>query len=234
MTAAVRSSETMSPAMAYADAYHQWVFSSFAADVGKGTVLEVGSGHGRYARLLAPRVEKLIVSDIDASAIDQLRGELAPLPNVEFVVMPGVDPDRLGRQVDTVLMVNVLEHIEDDIAVLAACKRALASDGRVIVFVPAFPALYSRMDKEAGHFRRYRRVELRKAMEGAGFHVQQLRYFNAIGFAGWLVNKWLGSSLAGGATNAQINVFDRLVPIFRQIDRWAPFVGQSLVAVGGS
>lgn len=231
---AVRSSETMSPAMAYADAYHQWVFSSFAADIGKGTVLEVGSGHGRYARLLAPRVKRLIVSDIDPSAVDRLRTELGSLPNVEFLAMAGVDPNRLGGPVNTILMVNVLEHIEDDVTVLHSCKRALTPNGRLILFVPALPSLYSRMDEEAGHFRRYRREELRKTMAGAGFHVRRLQFFNSVGSAGWLVNKWLGSSLAGGATNAQITIFDRLVPLFRRIDKWIPFIGQSLVAVGGS
>jgi len=220
--------------MADADAYHRWVFSSFASHISTGTVLEVGSGHGRYARLLAPRVRRLIVSDVDPAAVARLRTELATLPNVEFVVMDGVDGADLQGRIDTILMVNVLEHIADDVSILAACRRTIAPGGRLVLFVPALPFLYSRMDEEAGHFRRYRRDELRHKLEGARFHVQHLRFFNAVGTAGWLVNKWLGSSLAGGATNAQIAIFDRLVPLFSRIDRLAPFVGQSLVAVAGS
>ena len=227
-----RSSSTMSPAMATADGYHRWVFSSFARYVSAGTVLEVGSGHGRYARLLAPRVGRVIVSDIDPDAVDALRRELGSLSNVEYRVMDGVDNGVLGTQVNVVLLVNVLEHIADDAAVLRACHQAIRPGGHVVIFVPAFPMLYATMDAEAGHHRRYRRRELEEKLVAAGFAIEELRFFNAVGFAGWLANKWMRSTLAGTGTNAQISLFDKLVPVIRLVDRAIPFLGQSLVAVG--
>jgi SAM-dependent methyltransferase len=226
------SSATMSPAMAHADGYHRWVFSSFARHVSAGTVLEVGSGHGRYARLLAGRAARVIVSDIDPRAVESLRSELGGLPNIEYRVMDGVDRKIVGTEVDAILLVNVLEHIADDAAVLRACHETLRPGGCVAIFVPAFPALYATMDAEAGHHRRYRRRELREKLTAAGFAIEELRFFNAVGFAGWLANKWLGSKLAGTGTNVQISLFDKLVPVIRLVDPAIPFLGQSLVAVG--
>ena len=218
--------------MAQADGYHRWVFSSFARYVPHGTVLEVGSGHGRYARLLAARAARVIVSDIDPRAVDNLRAELGHLTNVEYRVMDGVDCAAVATQVDMVLLVNVLEHIVDDAAVLTACLETIAPGGCVAVFVPAFPMLYATMDKEAGHHRRYRRSELKRKLLTAGFAIEELRFFNAVGFAGWLVNKWIGSTLSGPSTNAQISLFDKLVPLIRLADVAIPFLGQSLVAIG--
>jgi SAM-dependent methyltransferase len=218
--------------MAGAERYHQWVFSNFAHYVPNGTVLEVGSGHGRYARLLAPRAARVIVSDIDARAIESLSRELSGLSNVEFRVMDGVDRAALGTSVDAILLVNVLEHIADDAAVLRASYEAIRPGGHIMIFVPAFPMLYATMDAEAGHHRRYRLRELEQKLCAARFQLEELRYFNAVGFAGWLVNKWLGSTLAGEGTNAQISIFDKLVPVIRRVDRVIPFLGQSLVAVG--
>jgi SAM-dependent methyltransferase len=218
--------------MATAERYHRWVFSTFAPYVSARTVLEIGSGHGRYARLVAPRAARVIVSDIDPDAIDSLRRELADVENVDYRVMDGVDPEVLGTRVDSILLVNVLEHISDDEAVLRACYASLQPGGHIALFVPAFPMLYAVMDAQAGHHRRYRRREIAEKLVAAGFEVEELRYFNAVGFGGWLVNKWLGSTLAGAGTNAQISVFDRLVPVIRRVDSAIPFLGQSLVAIG--
>jgi len=222
----------MSQAMPYAHNYHRWVFDAFARHLGPGRTVEVGSGHGAYARLLAPRVSQLVVSDIDPAAIERLRAELAGIGNVGFAVMDGLDPAVLGEPVDNVVLLNLLEHIEGDAALLAACHASLRPGGTLVVFSPAFPALYARMDREAGHFRRYRRGELERLVEGAGFAVASSRLFNAVGFFGWYVNKLLDSGIHSAGTNAQISLYDRLVPWLKHVDALLPFVGQSLVVVG--
>jgi SAM-dependent methyltransferase len=231
-SAEVRSNETMSPAIRDAAAYHEWVFQSFAQQLVPGTVLEIGSGHGLYARKLAQRAAKVIVSDIDPRAIAEIRPSLADLSNVDYRVMSGIDASELGeRSLENIVMVNVLEHIEDDAGVLRSAARVLKPGGRLAVFVPAYPLLYSRMDAQAGHFRRYRRAPLVDAMTRAGLTVLSARYFNAVGFFGWLANRWAASGLQDASTNGQIRIFDRLVPVFRRVDRLVPFIGQSLVAI---
>jgi SAM-dependent methyltransferase len=229
---AVESHGTMSQAMPHAHNYHEWVFRSFAAHLRPGTALEIGSGHGAYSRKLAAVQREVIVSDIDPAAIDRIRGELGGLPNVRYLVMDGLDPAALGAPVDNVVLLNLLEHVERDAELLGACRANLAPRGVLVVFSPAFPALYSRMDREAGHFRRYTRAGLAALVELAGFEVVAARHFNALGFFGWYANKLAGSGIHAAGTNAQITLFDRLVPLVRRLDPLLPFVGQSLVVVG--
>ncbi|GMV40132.1 MAG: hypothetical protein AMXMBFR64_18480 [Myxococcales bacterium] len=228
----VVSDETMTAAIKSAHNYHAWVFGSFARYLVGGTVLEVGSGHGRYARHIAPLVDKLLISDIDPAAVDAIRRDLTDLGDrVECLVMDGVDPARLPGLLDAVVLVNLLEHVEDDAALLRHCREAVRPGGRVILFVPAFEVLFSRMDADAGHFRRYRRGTLLPLVRGAGLRVIESRYFNSVGFFGWGANKLLGSHVNSGATNAQVAVYDRLIPLLRHADRVLPFLGQSLVVI---
>jgi len=232
MEAKVVSSGTMSQAMPHAHNYHAWVFESFARHLKPGSALEIGSGHGAYSRKLAERAFEVVVSDIDPAAIERIRDELAGVDHVRYLVMDGLDRAALGAPVDNVVLLNLLEHIERDQALLAGCRDCLTPGGVLAVFSPAFPALYSRMDREAGHFRRYGRAQLVSLVEGAGFEVVDARFFNAVGFFGWYANKLLGSGIHSGSTNAQIGLFDRLVPLVKRFDRLLPFLGQSLVVVG--
>jgi SAM-dependent methyltransferase len=227
----VRSRDTMTGAIRDAHRYHDWVFEACAKGLRPGSALEVGSGHGRFSRRLAPSVRELYVSDIDPRAVDEISAELTGLSNVRFLVMDGVEPDKLPSAVDNILMINVLEHIADDRSTLRSCHEALAPGGALIVFVPAFHLLYSRMDSDAGHHRRYEREELREVLTGAGFAIKELRFFNAIGFFGWLANKWVGSAVNGASANAQVKLYDQAIPFFRHADRALPFIGQSLLAI---
>jgi SAM-dependent methyltransferase len=229
---AARSSSTMSEAAPHAVNYHGWVFDSFAPYLRPGTALEVGSGHGVYSRMLARVVASVIVSDIDPVAIDAIRGELSDLKNVAYRVMDGVDTSKIGHLIDDVVLVNVLEHIEKDAVLLRSAFDSLNDDGRLVVFSPAFPQLYSRLDRDAGHFRRYTRSGLVGLVRGAGFDILHARLFNAVGFFGWYANKLIGSSLHAKHTNAQVLLYDRLVPLLKRFDSFIPFIGTSLLVVG--
>jgi 2-polyprenyl-3-methyl-5-hydroxy-6-metoxy-1,4-benzoquinol methylase len=221
----------MTTAMATAHRYHDWVFRSFADALRPGRTLEVGTGHGEYSRRIAERVDELIISDVDPAAVEKARRALDGTPNVRYLVMDGVDPAQLGGPVSNIVLVNVLEHIEDDGALLRRCRESLQPGGVLVVFVPAFALLFSRMDREAGHFRRYQRDELAQLIEASGFQLERIGYVNAVGFFGWLVNKWLDSPINSASTNLQVTLYDRLVPLFRRIDRLLPFFGQSLLAI---
>ena len=229
----IQSHETMSPAIREAYRYHQWVFQAFARHLRPGVALEIGSGHGIYARHIvdSPLIEELIVSDIDPQAIEAIRAELAGQARTRYVVMDGIEPDKLGCSLDNVILLNVLEHIADDEQLLRRARESLRPEGVVIVFAPAFARLYGRMDREAGHHRRYERPELGALLERSGFDVLELRYFNTVGFFGWWVNKWMASPINSAGTNLQVRIYDRLVPFLRRADGIIP-LGQSLIAVG--
>jgi SAM-dependent methyltransferase len=228
----VRSDATMSAAIRTANNYHQWVFSSFAPFLQPGSALEIGSGHGAYSRLIAPCVERLIVSDIDPEAIAAIQRDLVDLGNVSYLTMDGIDARTLREPVSNIVLVNVLEHIADDLGFLRRCRDSLQPDGALIVYAPAFAQLYSRMDRDAGHHRRYGKKQLRTLLMQAGFDVAHLRFINAVGFFGWLANKYSRSAMNSATTNGQIALFDRLVPLIKHVDRALPFLGQSLVAIG--
>lgn len=225
----MQSPDTMTAAIRTAHNYHDWVFSSFERHILPGVALEVGSGHGKYSRRIAERVERLIVSDIDPVAVEGIRSELAGFDNVECVAMDGIDPARLPAGLDDVILINLLEHIEDDLGMLRRCREALRPGGALILFVPAFQALYSRMDREAGHHRRYEKAELSALVRRAGFEVTSSRYFNSVGFFGWFANKHIDSTINSAGTNAQVALYDRLIPVIRHADRALSFVGQSIV-----
>ncbi len=236
MPDAVVSAATYAPAMRKALRYHRWVFDSFARFL-QGPVLEVGSGHGIYTRWLRQRGHEVIASDVDPAACTAIAAEFADDAGVGTVCMDGIEPAKLaGRAISSIAAVNVLEHIEDDARFAASAAELLLArgGGRMAVFVPALPSLFGPMDKLAGHHRRYRGTDLRRLLETAGFEIVRLRSFNGVGGLGWWLNSVFArpKSLADGAIQSQVGIFNALVPLFRLVDPVYRFFGfgQSLVA----
>jgi hypothetical protein len=129
-------------------------------------------------------------------------------------------------------MINVLEHIEDDVAALQRCAELLNPGGTMCIWVPAYELLYSRFDHEIGHFRRYRKQELVDRMRSAGFEVTTAHYANLPGFFAWLlIVRLVGRRPTSGRL---ATVYDRhFVPLIRRVEsRLRPPFGQSLFAVG--
>jgi len=121
-------------------------------------ILEIGAGIGNISRQL-PKRELLTVSDIDETYLrlleDAFRGnELTQVIRLDL----GSDEDsaRVSERYDTIVCLNVLEHIRDDESALRRMRTLLAPKGRLVLLVPQYPALYGAYDRELGHFRRYR------------------------------------------------------------------------------
>ena len=125
----------------------------------------------------------------------------------------------------------MLEHVVDDVAALKGASRLVRRGGKVVVFVPAFPAAMSRFDRELGHHRRYTRATLRGAVVAAGLEPEIVRYVNAPGLPVWLV--WM--RLLGRRPNEglALTIWDRLVvPVARAVERRVePPFGQSILGV---
>jgi SAM-dependent methyltransferase len=143
------------------------------------------------------------------------------------------DPSELARQrFDSVVLVNVLEHIADDVGALKTFDQIVVPGGRVIVFVPALQMAYGPLDAELGHHRRYSKRTLRAAFTDAGLELIRLRYTNPIGLAGWMFNAHISKSRKH--TLAQVKLFETLVaPWALPLERLVPPpIGLSLIAVG--
>ncbi|MDI6786233.1 MAG: class I SAM-dependent methyltransferase [bacterium] len=226
----IKSDQTMTMAIKTANNYHDWVYNSFSHFIKKGIVLEVGSGHGKYSKKIIADVTELIVSDIDPNAIENMKNELSAYDNIHCLVMNGVQKDQLNKNVDNIILINVLEHIEDDNRLIKQSCECLNPEGKLIIFIPAFEMLYSHLDKQAGHYRRYTKKSILRLLID-DFEIEYMKFFNAIGFFGWLANKYTCSKINSKTTNMQVSLYNKLIPIIKYFDHLLPFIGQSLVVV---
>jgi SAM-dependent methyltransferase len=214
--------------------YNRWQYSRIAPYLGR-RICEVGAGIGNISSLLlAASPELLVLTDLDPYYREELRRRF-PAPSrvaVEELTLP--DPsagDRFrGYALDTVVALNVIEHIADDVESFRSIRGMLEPGGRAVILVPALPQLFGSLDQELGHQRRYTRRSLRQRMEWAGFRLRRLFYFNLVGTFGWWINARLRQT-ARISLN-QLRYFDRSVPLLR-LEDWLPLpFGQSIIAVG--
>lgn len=226
-----KPNETMTEAVKTANNYHDWVFETFSNFIKRGIAIEIGPGHGKFTRKIINHVDKLIVSDIDQVAVDKITNELRNLKEIKYLVMNGIEEDKLKEQVDNIILINLLEHIENDTEFISQCYKSLKHNGKLILFLPAFELLYSELDKQAGHFRRYTKKKIINLLNKNGFRINKIRYFNSIGFFGWLVNKYTKSKLNSKTTNVQVVLYDKMIPILKHFDYLLFFIGQSLVVL---
>jgi glycosyltransferase involved in cell wall biosynthesis/phospholipid N-methyltransferase len=211
--------------------YNAWLHEQVSPFVGR-RILEVGAGLGTMTRYLLDR-ELVVASDVNPRYLDALRATLGSRHNVavqQFDLNAPL-PEWLAKySLDTVMCLNVLEHTEDDEAVLRRLHDALAPHGRVLLIVPAMRMLYGTIDEAIGHFRRYERDELTAKLRRAGFLVEEARYINLLGVPGWFLNGRLLRRKTVPGLQARLN--DLLVPFLRLERHFRLSFGMSLLAVG--
>lgn len=199
----------------------------------RGAVLEVGAGIGSTTDFLgADHAEEWVCLEPDSVMAGQLRkrlqaGELPPGAQVETGVLADL---AAGRCFDTILYIDVLEHIEDDRAEFVAAAGRLTEAGRVVILSPAYQWLYSPFDRAIGHFRRYSKRSLR-AVTPAGLHCERMRYLDSVGVMASGANRFLMKQ--GMPTAKQLRFWDRvLVPLSRLCDPLTGFCfGKSILGV---
>ena len=209
--------------------YTDWIYSLVEPHLGK-EVLEVGAGHGDLTELLQTG-RTVTATDLSTSCVDKLRTRFAQHSNVD-VRQVDIESTADGRMYDSVILINVLEHIDDDQRALEELRAVLRPGGRVCVFVPAFDGLYSTFDQRIGHRRRYRRSQLVELFDSAGLSIVDAYYVNAVGaLAWWLLARQLGQV---PTQTWSVGIYDRLVvPRLRKVEaNRPPRFGQSLLCVG--
>lgn len=216
--------------MATAPRYNRWMYDRLRPWVGR-RVLEIGAGIGNMSEFLVDR-DRVVLTDTEPYYLDRLRARYAEHPHVTVAELrlPATNPRLAAERLDTVVCLNVLEHIEDDRGSLVAMRDLLAPGGRLILLVPSLRALYGTLDEALGHFRRYAPRELAAKLAAAGFRVPHLEYFNLAGVPGW----WFTGRVLRRRLIPQgaLRWYDALVPLFR-LERLLPWrIGQSLIAIG--
>ena len=210
-------------------------FNAWMADVVRPfcgqRVLEIGSGTGNLTRELVPR-ETYYASDINPLYLDSLKGLTHDRPYLH-VSLTNVTKAETFPQVpggfDTVVCLNVIEHVADDRGALENIRRVLAPGGRAIILVPQGPQLMGTLDEVLGHRRRYTLESLQQLAEQAGFGVQQAIHFNRAGWPAWWLNGMVLKRRTFGL--GQILALNTLTPIFRRVDTRLPFPPLSLIAI---
>jgi SAM-dependent methyltransferase len=209
--------------------YQRWVIASFGSAV-RGRVLEVGAGVGNFTRWLAQTADHVVVAEPDASMADDLTA--AAPDNVEVRAVPIEELGGSRERFDSVVAINVLEHIEDDLSAVQVAHEVLRPGGRLCVFVPAHRVLFGSLDRRYGHLRRYTKGGTMALLQAADFHVSICRYFNPVGALGW----WAVGRLArrGRLSRGSVWLSERVaVPVGRALERVTdPPFGQSVLAVG--
>lgn len=218
--------------MARAKNYLAWQSRLILPELGR-RVVEVGCGAGNFTGQLLDR-EQVVALDVDSECVERLRQRYPGRPNLHVLVCDPVNSsfgDLARFHSDSCVCTNVLEHIEDDRAALAAMAEILEPRGKIVLWVPAFQALFGPMDRRLDHHRRYRRRDLVRLAGQAGLRVRKLHYLNLAGFFLW----WASSHILRQESllEMQIDIFDRLiVPWLSHLERLAPPpFGQSLFAV---
>ncbi len=218
-----------------AGAFTDWMYAQIRPHI-QGCTLEIGSGTGTYSAKLIRDFpgQSIILTDIDPVYVQQLQATYQEKTNISCRELNLDDqtpaPDLIGK-VDTIVMLNVLEHIENDEQALRALQELLSPEGRLIVLVPAHPCLYNVIDKAVGHFRRYTRARVESVTQRASLQIESLFFFNAVSIIPW----WIQGSLLKqpAIRSGSLTLFDRLVPVFALIERFIlrKKVGISLITV---
>ena len=208
--------------------YAQWLKEQTLAPEAR-RVLEIGAGTGTMTVLFSENA--YVVAFEPAESTREILIENTQSINRVSVVSSMEEAASLGPY-DEVLLINVLEHVEHDTALLRKARQLLAQGGRVTVLSPAHNMLFSDFDASIGHVRRYTRTSLARTFELSGFSVVESRYFNAIGAVLWFaVNRVFGKS---EANTGQTKLYDQvIVPVSVLVNRLGirPF-GQSVIAHG--
>jgi glycosyltransferase involved in cell wall biosynthesis len=218
--------------VARAQKYNRWLLQQVEPFMGR-RVLEAGSGIGNLSSLLL-RHERLVLTDYEELYIDKLRQRYGARDNVrvEQADLTNADDYELWQdeRLDTIVCSNVLEHLEPDDEVLRSFQRTLVPGGHCILVVPAGPWLYTPLDRELGHYRRYTPADLADKLTAAGFEVAYSRTVSRLGTIGWAVS---GHLLRRRHLSArQMIWYDRLLPLAKVLDYVLPVPGMSLIMVG--
>jgi SAM-dependent methyltransferase len=225
------------PGQAILDAFSQtpkfnrWMADTIRPYVGK-RVLEIGAGMGNLTRQLVSGRQVYVATDIDPEHMARLRVRMHHRLNLQVHhcdAASTTDFAPFAGQMDTVICLNVLEHIREHWITLANIHSVLMPGGRAIILVPQDQRIYGAMDAALGHVLRYSKEELRTRLEQAGLTVERIMDFNRASWPGWYVTGKLLKKPTMGRLS--LRLFEKLVWLWRRIDRLLPWPSVSIIAI---
>lgn len=222
-------------AMSFAVNYHKWILQEFRPFLGK-RIVEVGAGSGSFSELILDEHPESLTVVEPSGMFEPLKENLSRTVTATSITYHNslfeTVRDRIAEgSPDSILYVNVLEHIEDDSRELEMVYETLVAGGRCFIFVPALRWLYGPFDEKIGHFRRYAKAEIEKKCRAAGFEIARSKYFDLAGIVPWFVKYKLlrSDSLEPGA----VALYDKLaVPVVSVVEKAIPVpIGKNILVV---
>jgi SAM-dependent methyltransferase len=218
--------------LAVATNYYKWIISIFRSYIGE-TTAEIGAGSGNFTSFLSEEKGKSIFA-FEPSP------NMYPLLSHKFKENNSVTTintyfkekyQEFQNFFDSVIYVNVLEHIEEDKKELMYAYKTIKRNGYILIFVPALSFLYSSFDKKIGHFRRYCKKGLISVVRESGFSIEDIRYFDLAGVIPWYI---LFVILKKTTTRTNVSLYDKLiVPPMRFLETLIPApIGKNLLLIG--
>lgn len=222
--------------MVSAPNYAKWIYEFIYPYIGN-TILEVGAGCGTISTILLSKTNcQLVALEPSKKMFDILLNTIKDyLDNNRVNAIHGslreASNKLRGKVFDTVIYINVLEHIDRDSYEINMAKEFLVEGGSIAIFSPALPSLYGQFDKNVGHYRRYRLSQLISLVESSGLKVVEARYTDIIGMVLW----WIKYRLFGSSELElrSVKIFDKLiVPINRAIEKILRVpIGKSILVI---
>lgn len=216
-------------AMSFAVNYHKWILHRFSPYL-SGVIAEVGAGNGNITRLLLEtNPEELVAFEPSEKMYNILKDQLGSEIMAVNASLSTCHSEYQGY-FDSVLYINVLEHIEHDAEELFTARDTLKKNGHLNIFVPAMSCLYSDFDKSIGHYRRYHKEQLIKLVSATGLQICEVRYMDLFGMIPWyILFVLMKKKLEPGA----VDLYDKyLVPVIAQIESVVtPPLGKNLLVV---
>jgi SAM-dependent methyltransferase len=214
----------------YQRRYRAYQFELISRHCGP-SVLEVGAGLGEFASQFSG-LQRHVVTDVDPGCVASMAERFRGRPEMEArqLDLRGRLPD-IGAPVSTVVAINVLEHIDDDVAALRSLAELVEPGGSIVLWVPGYMQLYGDFDRRVGHVRRYTPATLRAAIGSAGLTAGDVRPVNMLGAVAWWVAVRRGG--IGNPRPQLLRIYDTVVvPVTRSIEaRLTPPFGQSVLGV---
>jgi len=210
--------------------YRQYEFDMIAPHVGT-SMLEIGSGLGHFSEQFLGKLDYLAVSDNDPYCVGELGKRYDGDDRVEVLSLALPAEVKISQKVDTVVMMNVLEHIAEDVQALKDLAAVVVPGGRIVIWVPGYMQLYGDFDRKVGHVTRYTPATLEASVTAAGLVPEVLKPINFLGGCAW----WLAVRRGGvGYPNPKlVKIYDRtVIPATRLIERVIkPPFGQTVFCV---
>jgi SAM-dependent methyltransferase len=217
-------------AMSFATNYHNWIADEFKPYLGNN-VAEIGAGTGNFSKLLIESTKKIVAFEPSENMFPQLQEQLREYKSITKINNYFVDEYlKYKEHFDSVVYVNVLEHIEGDEKELSCAYSGLKKGGHILIFAPALSYLYSDFDRKVGHYRRYHKKDLITLANQVGFNIVDVKYLDFVGILPWYIVFVL---LRKTLTKDNVSLYDNLVvPIVRKIESIiTPPIGKNILLI---